>query len=189
MSPLVAAAMAIVLFLVSSYNNHPLRFEQFLWLFFVSVAGCWTILIPAKIWEGTQGETVLRCFFMMVLGLGLGVLAYALGSYLLVELPSNPDFAPHHSVPPSFFGSDGQPLLPAFVAAFGALFFIVRWWRQANPLRCSRVRLWSLLVSIAIAGVVAYVLDFPQPWLPMLAAAMSVSIQFASPWRPSPEKG
>jgi hypothetical protein len=58
---------------------------------------------------------------------------------------------------------------------------VLRWWHQADPLRRTRISLWSLLVSVLAAGVVAHVLQFPQPWLPMAAGAISVSVQLASP--------
>jgi len=185
MSTLAAAAMTVVLFLISGFYDMPLRIEHVAWLFLTGVAGSWTILIPAKLWEGTYGEPALRRFVMMVLGLGLGVLACGLASFLLVNLPSSanfpdPDYAYH--MPRNFFGPHGQPLLPAFVACFGTLFFVMRWWRQADPLRSTRLSLKALVVSVVVAGAVAYGWQFPQPWLPMVAASMSVSVQLASPW-------
>jgi hypothetical protein len=70
----------------------------------------------------------------------------------------------------------------AYMACFGTLFLVLRWWRQADPLRLSRLTLWSMIVSVATAGVVAWAWRFPQPWLPMVAGAVSVSVQLASPW-------
>ncbi|MBN2578389.1 MAG: serine/threonine protein kinase [Pirellulales bacterium] len=185
LSTLAAAAMTVVLFLLSgSSRSQPLEIEQLAWLFLAAVAGSWTVLIPAKLWEGTLGDQTLRRFMMMILGLGLGVLACGLASHLLVNLPDNPKF---HLWQPGlaargFFGEDGRPLWQDYVAAFGTLFLLVRWWRQADPLRSTRLSLKALIVTVVLAFLAADAWDFPQPWLPMLAAAISVSVQLASPW-------
>ena len=73
-------------------------------------------------------------------------------------------------------------MLMAYLAVFGALFFIIRWWTQADPLRSKRLSIWSLLVTVAMAMIIASILDFPQPWLPMVAGAISVTVQLSSPW-------
>jgi len=70
----------------------------------------------------------------------------------------------------------------AYMACFGTLFLLMRWWRQADPLRVSRLSIWPLVVSTAMAGVVAAAWHFPQPWLPMVAVCVAVSVQLASPW-------
>jgi len=33
-----------------------------------------------------------------------------------------------------------------------------------------------------MAGIIAGILDFPQPWLPIVAGAISVTVQLSSPW-------
>ena len=72
--------------------------------------------------------------------------------------------------------------MTCFLIAFGALFAVIRWWRQADPLRFTRLSLWSLFICGLMAWVVADCCGFPQPWLPMAACAMSISVQLASPW-------
>lgn len=69
-----------------------------------------------------------------------------------------------------------------YLIAFGALFLLLRWWRSADPLRASRLSLFSVFVSGLVALIVSDALGFPQPWLVMVACAMSVSVQLASPW-------
>ena len=90
---------------------------------------------------------------------------------------------PNYSLPPSFYTFDGRPLMMAYMACFGTMFFVMRWWRQADPLRRVRLSLWALFLSVAAAAIVAQAWQFPQPWLPMVAGTMSVAIQLASPWR------
>ncbi len=189
-STLTAAAMCVAVLLIESFemsSSNVFRPEQYAWLLAVSVLGSWSVLIPSKLWEGLRGDAMIRRLFLMVVGMGVGVAAFALGQWLLVSLPASADYPePLDSVIPSsinvFYGQDGHPLLWAYVACFGSLFFLVRWWRQADPLRATRLSLWSLIVTVTIAGVAAWLWQFPQPWLPMVAGVISVSVQLSSPW-------
>ena len=61
-----------------------------------------------------------------------------------------------------YFYTDGSPQLMAYLACFGTLFLVLRWWRQADPLRGARLSLWWILVSSLVAGVVASAWHFPQ---------------------------
>ncbi|NQU23975.1 MAG: serine/threonine protein kinase [Candidatus Nealsonbacteria bacterium] len=183
LSAVVATAMCVVMVLLNSYQSATPSAQQCAWLGLVSVAGAWAVLIPSKLWEGVQGETTPRRFVMMVVGLGLGALAFGVATMLMVDLLHYPEF-PHDGGRhfPSGFYAVGQPLAMAQMACFGTLFLLMRWWRQADPLRSSRLSLWSVVVSAAAAALVAAIWGFPQPWLIMAAGAISVSVQLASPW-------
>ncbi len=104
------------------------------------------VLIPSKLWEGTYGDATLRRFVMMVLGMCLGELAYFTAMLFMVALPPSPHFKYlHYNLPPSFYGFDGRPMLMAYLACFGLLFCLLRWWTQA--IRCDQSvsgfgRLW-----------------------------------------------
>ena len=178
---LVAAAMCVVIVLLISYNGLPLSPELCAWLVLTSIAGTWAVLIPSKFWEGRRGEAILRRFVLMVVGLAVGALAFGLAEMLMVTLPGDPNF-PEGQAPPNFYAADGHPLVMAYMACFGTLFLLLRWWRQADPLRSTRLSLWSLAVSALVAGLVAGMWDFPQPWLMYVAGAISVSVQLAGSW-------
>ena len=190
-SALAGAAMCVVMVLVNSYHTMPpwpepdvLWWAQSAWLALVGVAGAWAVLIPAKFWEGLRGEAVPRRFILMVAGLVMGALAWGMAESLLVSLPHSGSFPKPagYQLPTTFYAADGRPLPMAYLACFGTMFLVVRWWRQADPLRPTRLSFWSLVCSMVVAYVVAYGWRFPQPWLPMLAGTMSVAIQLASPW-------
>ena len=159
-----------------------MRPEQFAWLALVSSVGAWSVLVPAKFWEGLQGDVMLRRFILMVIGLALGVFAYGSAQMLMVDLPYDPKFSTVRYDPPLSFYADGRPLLLAYMAVFGTLFVAVRWWRQADPLRSTRMSLWGMVFCVLAAWLTAAVWLFPQPWLPMAACTMSVAVQLASPW-------
>ncbi len=190
----VTAAMCTAMVLINTFRGvHGVGSPtagQCGWLVLVGVLGTWVVMIASKFWEGTQGETALRRFVMMILGLGVGAAAYGIGSLLLVGFPPDASvtrlttefMGTHRGTPAGFYAENGRPLLMAFMASFGTLFLLLRWWHQADPTRVARLSLWSLFISVMVAWVVAAVWQFPQPWLPMIAATISVSVQMASPW-------
>ena len=72
--------------------------------------------------------------------------------------------------------------MPAFLAYFGFLFVLLRWWRQADPVRSARLSLWATACTVLVAWVLNLFWPFPQPWGIMVAATMSIAVQLASPW-------
>lgn len=188
-STFVAAAMCVVVILIKSFGTSAagiLRPEQFAWLFAVSLIGAWAVLILSKFWEGVRGDAMIRRFLLMVVGMAVGTLAFVMSQWLLVGLPPAAGYPePWFNISPSFYRQDGFPLLLAYVACFGTLFLLVRWWLQTDPLRSTRLSLSKLIMSVLVAGVVAWAWQFPQPWLPMVACVISVSVQLSSPWMPT----
>ncbi len=182
-SALVALVVCLVMVILYGFHSSLPRPEQTAWLAVMSVAGAWAVLVPSKFWEGQRGEPMLRRFILMVLGLGLGVLAAGVASMLELRLPSDPQFAngPHYQLPTSFY-TDGTPRLLAYMACFATLLAVLRWWRGADPLRTTRLSLWATGFCALVAWFIAAVWHFPQPWLMMVACAMSVAVQLASPW-------
>jgi serine/threonine protein kinase len=188
-----AVAMTICLMLMVMVMLRGLRsngaspLQLWTWLFLVTVAGAWAVQIPSKFWEGSRGETVLRRFVLMAVGFGVGVFASGLASFLKVGLPYGEDILGLHDVGREFglassFYAGGQPLWMVYMACFGTLFPVIRWWRQADPLRRARLSLWSVFWPVAVACVIGGFLQFPQAWLMMVACAISVSVQLSSPW-------
>jgi hypothetical protein len=212
LSALAAVVMCAVVVLANSYqepstppNYNAHWWAQVVWLALVGIAGSWAVLIPAKFWEGNEGDALTRRVIMMVMGMMVGAFACLLADaffvqlsphYLLFGVPVSHATLEPHSRFPAFYGTTGSPLPMAYLAVFGALFLVVRWWRQADPSRKGRLRLWSLIVSMVAALFVAMFLSFPQAWLPMLAIVISASVQLASPcvpvsqrYKPAKEKG
>lgn len=180
---LVAAVVALAGYLVHSFRGHSLNLLQGAWLYLMTIFGCWVVLILAKLWQGREGDVVLRRFLMMVVGFALGTIGYGLADYLHVDLPFDPRWPVIHDWdPPPIFYRDGQPLLPAMIAAFGTLFLLVRWWRLADPLRNSRFSFWGVFGPAIAAVITSAVWVFPAQWLIIPAIAMGITLQLAAPW-------
>ena len=187
---MVAAATCLIMVLLESYFGAAPRPEECAWVLLAGMAGTWAVLIPSKFCEGTRGEPSLRRFVFMVLGLGVGALAFGVAELFMLSLAHAAGYPLHgYKLPPSFYAIDGRPLMMAYVACFGSLFLLMRWWRQADPLRRTRLSVPAFLLSIAVAGAVAWAWQFPQPWLPMVAGAISASVQLASPWVHPAQRG
>ena len=186
-SALASLVMTLVMFLLRGEQAAP---EQFAWVALVSIAGAWGVLIPAKFWEGTDGEPVLRRFTMLVVGLLVGAAAWQTNEMFSVSLPhefsSGPAFAPQLSM-----ANPPVPIsLMTCLTYFGFLFLLIRWWRLADPLRSTRLSLWTTAVCVTCAMALymfwpfpqkwAY---FPQPWGFLVTAVIALAVQLASPWQ------
>jgi hypothetical protein len=184
----LVVSLVAVLYRVSAPNGSPVEVNQYAWLALSAIVGAWSIMIPAKIWEYRPADAALRRFVMLVLGLGVGFAAYALYAWLLVQLPY--DFHDQLArgvisarLRHGFYGPDGAPLVFAFLAYFGLLWLVPRWWRQAYLRRSTRLSIWSVVVTLFWAALVNCISPFPQPWGLMFAATVSIAVQLASPWQ------
>ncbi|HEX3869706.1 MAG TPA: serine/threonine-protein kinase [Pirellulales bacterium] len=177
----IAAMMTIVAVVL---RRQVPEVEQAAWLLLTSVAGAWLILAASKLWEGRRGDTVVRRFVLMMLGLVWGAAAWGLDRLLWVNLPYEilHEAPPHDRLGLQLYDFDGQPELLTYLAYFGFLMFAVRWWLQATPTRAARASLWSMGMSMAAAVLLNLVWPFPQPWGLAVAGIMSLAVQLASPW-------
>jgi serine/threonine protein kinase len=182
-------SLVVVLFRMSTRGGGPIEPNQYAWLALSAVAGAWSIMIPAKVWEFRPADAALRRFVMLVAGLGVGLIAHALHTSLLVHLPYDiHDQKVREMVishfPQSFYGADGTPLVCAFLAYFGLLWLAPRWWRHAYSRRSTRLSFWMVGTALVWAAIVNCLSPFPQPWGLMFAATVSIAVQLASTWEP-----
>ena len=181
LSSAVAAAASLLMLIVQHRDKQ--FYSEYAWLGLCGAIGAWCVLIPAKLWEGREGDVVLRRFVMLGIGLAFGLVAFETGPRLLKIVLENEVHLPHVGADarPSS-NVEGQPEAMSYLAYFGFLFLILRWWKQADPLRSSRLSLWSLLVCVFWAGALSTCWYFPQPWGMMMAGAISLAVQLSSPW-------
>lgn len=89
----------------------------------------------SKRWQGHDGDSAVRCFVQLTLGLGIGAFAYGLSEFLMVPWASitSENFG---DLPVQrwrgFFADDNSPLLAAYLAYFPLLMGLVHWWKQAD---------------------------------------------------------
>ena len=159
-------------------------FARFAWLATVSMAGSWVVLMSCKFWEGEAGEPLSRRFVLLGVGLLWGFAGYFGGDFLSVtldpaagdQLSSDPML--RNVYPSSLFQESGGPSLASYLVYFGGLLSIIRWWKQADPLRATRFSLFTT-GSTALG---ALFLPLPLPWGLMIAITTSAAVQLSAPW-------
>ena len=178
---IVALVVSLVMVVISGGR---VEANQFVWLAFSAIAGAWAVLIPGKLFEGREGDPIVRRFVFLVIGLLVGAVSYGFSDLLMVRLPNGVDWDLNRPVRnlENLYDNQGSPLLMAFMTYFGFLYLVPRWWRQTDPLRRVRLSLFFTAVVAFWAWVLHQFWWFPQPWGLMLAVTISVAVQFSSRW-------
>jgi hypothetical protein len=157
--------------------------------FFLTLAVCWAVLIPAKLWDGRSGDSSIRRAIMLVLGLLVGLGGMWLDGWTLHwhEAKNDPTVL---AGLPALGEGESLSIAAGYLSYFGLSLFALRWWRLADRTRPHRFSLAPILA----AGFWAVVLLLVWPWAympsPHGAVALvlsSVIVQLVSPWEaPAP---
>jgi hypothetical protein len=178
------AALATTLWAVPGQMHNWTEIGPF---FFLTVAVCWAVLIPAKFWAGRRGDTWARRVVMLVCGLVVGFSALWMEGWLPrlpFEQPS-PFHGSSQPEMPSLFPGGGLADVAAYLSYFGLAFFALRWWRMADPRRSQRFSFGPILA----AGFWGLILLLIWPQAVRGAGALlaaPIIIQLVSPWEASP---
>ncbi|MEM6798379.1 MAG: serine/threonine-protein kinase [Planctomycetota bacterium] len=168
-----------------------------LWLSIVTTLGAWAVLLTNKLTEGRVEDQSPMRVMLLTLGCGVGLLGGYLNYAAGIELPSENGFgpAPSDTLAGGLFNSpnaDGLVFTGSTVVGpvamsvlyFGGLFFLLRWWRQAEYTRDSRISLASLFIVVGSAWLLHLLFWFPQPTGMVVAGLVAIATQLASPWMP-----
>jgi hypothetical protein len=149
-----------------------------------TLAGCWAILIPAKIWEGYQGDSMLRRLAMAALGMGVGVWCSFLDGVLGVGWLNNVSDRPL-----LFQSMEWMPKLLTDASYFGLVFLIPRWWVLADSRRPLRFNPWMVIVPSFWAWLITLMwsqpYEHPSYWGVVVTAMIAALVQLALPWEDS----
>jgi hypothetical protein len=158
--------------------------------FFLTVAVCWAVLVPAKFWNSQRGDSGVRRAVMMILGVLVGLGSLWLDGWT-IGLPTSDSVwttASTESVPSLLFGQrQGIPIAAGYLSYFGLAFFALRWWKLADPRRSQRFSFAPILATGFWALVLLLV--WPWPQVPQGAVPLVVAsaiIQLVSPWDQPP---
>jgi hypothetical protein len=196
------AALFAILWAAVNRTSDPWQVANY---FFLTVACCWAVLVPAKFWATPVDDSWRRRLALMGVGLCIGLLAVWLQGYPLPEFGLNQAHA-SSLIPEEEFAQPGGrsfffrrfsddralPLLAGYLTYFALIFFVMRWWKLADRRRPQRFSMYAVLM----VGVMAYLLVFlvlgqprqtPKEFVALVMSA--VIIQLVSPWeQPAPNK-
>jgi hypothetical protein len=196
-SLLVAAALSGLLALLAGALTRTTDWTGFARIFFLTLACSWAVLIPCKWWTSPVDDSWQRRLLLLGVGLFIGLGALWLDGYSLLsteEAMMPPGEERTTLLDGLTFDNRSLPALASYVSYFGLVFFVLRWWKIAEPRRSERFHLPAVLVT----AFWAYILIFLLPggselrgstWHTFFVALVAASaiIQLASPWqRPTP---
>ena len=154
------------------------------WLSTIAVTTSWCVLLAGKIWEKHEGDPIRRRFAMMVAGVFVGGVSFAISQYFLLDMQAhNPlNYRPVTALPSTLSSSAGQPFLAAHVIFFVLFFSAFRWWKQVDPFRKTRLSFRNVGLVLLGGTIINEVAGFPFPWMIAMVGAASIGIQLSAPW-------
>jgi eukaryotic-like serine/threonine-protein kinase len=165
----------------ASVGNSSASSNDLLASFYLTVATCWAIIIPAKLWTQNKGDSWSRRLVMMGLGIAVGVIALWLDGWSL-RLPTN-----GASYQAGMDLAGGSPNQARYISYYALGFFALRWWKLAERRRSHRFS-FAPIMAAGFWGM-ALLLVWNEPWRGTLVLASSAAIvQLVSPWQPPPPK-
>jgi len=182
------AACAVPLLLNDQATSE--QAAAYLWLAMVGTLGSWAILVPSKFVEGRLEDQAPMRITLMLLGAILGVAAWSIGDAVMLKQPGwhepmdvGRGLVTHEML--EWRIQDGaNPPIAVYVAYFAFLFVLMRWWRQTEYTRGSRMSIWCVSSCVFMAWLLHIFWWFPQPLGMMAAGVIALSTQLASPWMP-----
>ena len=153
------------------------------WMAVVVLVGALSLLGLGKLWERDEGEGLPRRLVLAGIGAGLGATAYTVNDFLM--LPMDGSIARDvdaTNLPQALYDPSGTPMVSALMAHFALLFALLRWWKPVDPLRRSRLSMWSVAVAVVAEWCVHQLLPIPQPMGMLIAGGLAITVQMAAPW-------
>jgi hypothetical protein len=152
--------------------------------YFLTVATCWAVLVPAKFWAGRRGDPWTRRTVMMTLGVGVGLAALWLDGWV-PQLPVSETTGVQPNLAMRFPKAASLHNVASCLIYFGLAFFALRWWKLADRRRSHRFSLGPVMAAGFLS--LALLLVWQDPWRGTLVLTTSAAIiQMVSPWQPAP---
>ncbi|WP_160148193.1 serine/threonine-protein kinase [Rubripirellula obstinata] len=143
-----------------------------------------SLLGLGKLWEREEGEGLTRRLVLAGVGAGVGAITFAMSDFLMLPLSEGMIRDVDVSTLPQtlYYDSTGAPTVTALMAHFALLFASLRWWKTVDPLRRTRLSLWSVAVAVVAEWAVHQLLPIPQPAGMMIAGGTAIVVQMSALW-------
>lgn len=154
----------------------------YFWMGLVVLVGAQGILGLGKLWERDEGEGLPRRLVLAGIGAGVGLFAYSLSKFFMLPMQPSASEMLGSDLPQALYSDNGTILASGMMAHFALLFGGMRWWKSVDPLRRTRLSLWSVAVVCVAAWGVQQVLPVPQPMGLLVAGGLAIATQMSAPW-------
>jgi len=157
------------------------NWANYTWLTLVSVLSCWAILLVSERSERRPRKSRWRYLEMTGLGILLGVSAFFSASWFHIDLTS----LTLETSRPFFQGWDwmaGAGPLAAYILFFTCFLGGVRWWRQCDPVRRTRLSISAILICMFWGVLLSCLLSIPLTAACIWGVVISLSVQLSAPW-------
>jgi hypothetical protein len=151
-------------------------------LFAVTLLGSWSVLAANKVAEDREVESMTRRIIQLVVGIILGLIAYFLANWMLVEPATTGGtlvwFNPLNTSISQQSGALG------YAAYFGLAGLAVDWWTLTDRARKSRFRLVPMAKAAILAAIPGVLFFSPEqhPFAIPAVVLTSAVVQLTSPW-------
>ncbi len=170
-------------------------------IFFLTLACSWSVLIPTKLWPPIgRDDSWPRRLIHLTLGIGIGLFALWLEGY---DLPMPWNAAARMDAlqpwqppldPPAGLrvfnalyrpNNTSMPILTCYIAYFGLMFLVLRWWKAAQLYRGKRFSMKATFAVVFWAFVLLFLLPgLHQREIGFVSLALaSVVCQVTAPWK------
>jgi serine/threonine protein kinase len=154
------------------------------YLFVMTLAASWTVLIANKAVEAKQTDATARRVGQLVLGVLIGLVGQFLAGWMMVEPTSPVDSTLNFVWFNQSYPARALPGVLGFAAYFGLVGLAVDWWTMTERDRKSRFRLVPILKA-GLLALIPSVLFFQPDTHPFAIPAVlltAVVVQLSSPW-------
>ena len=154
----------------------------YFWMGLVILVGAQGILGLGKLWERDEGEGLPRRLVLAGTGAAIGLFAYSMCEFFFLPLAPGTSEMLGGELPQALYRDDQTIRASGMMAHFALLFGGIRWWKSVDPLRRTRLSLWSVAVVCVAAWGVQQFLPVPQPMGILVAGGLAVATQMSAPW-------
>ncbi len=170
-------------------------------IFFLTLVSSWCVLIPTKLWPPiSRNDSWPRRLIHLTLGLGIGLFALWLEGYdipmpwnAVARMEALQPWQPPLDPPTGMrvfntlyrSNNTSMPILTCYIAYFGLMFLVLRWWKVAQLYRGTRfsikamfaVMFWAFLLLFLLPGLHQREIGFVSLTL------AAVVCQVVAPWK------
>ena len=153
------------------------------WVAVIVLIASASLLGLGKLWEREDGEGLTRRVVLSGVGAGVGAAAYVTHDFLMLPIDQGlVRDVDASALPQALYTADGLPTIAAMMAHFAFLFAALRWWKPVDPIRRTRLSLWTVAVAVVGEWAVHQMLPIPQPAGMLIAGGVAIAVQMSATW-------